>query len=1030
MSSLAYSPPTGIEYFKRANESWDEFRARYANVYESAEYKESLERRKRIDAKLAAANKNKSASEENDDGKLVPTIANFAKYKKIIYSEVNEPIKPSIFDYLDNMPELYQKNIFRMYKLTHKSSDIKKPDDFANFYEKIRDVCLKEKPVAPKQPTMPEVPSYCTHPESIANWRSANEYYFANASIAYTEKLNKYNMDMAFYEANTQVIEWINSYIETLKPFIHGTRYCAMPESSLKEQAKMISEQCILLVNDADPNNPRKIKEQKYYAENIMCITLKSVKMRFKMQQIAIDDYDVHFIYDTITNSDTKESILLRLQCEQFWKRRLRKFAKMARQEWTAALRLAGGPSPYAPAYCCDYSLQTHIERQELGEKFLKDRLVVYDYTDENGDTKEATISLHEVVEKSKEVALARLFGITKGIENSIDESYVSVMATFSLPPPWHPNPSKGNNSWAPEFTPDAADKRLQYLWAHFRGIIFSRNIKLFGLRVKESHLDGCPHLHFGFFVRWQDVSMIDEIMKKVFPEWNNNETITPDKQIEAKERIDRAISKKDAAIARMNTTTAPSKKRKALKAIEYYDNIIERAETEIEENPSYTRYELEQAYALNQPVKHARVSLDVPRKFTCKRQLIRAYKNKDKSRVASNIIIIDTSKKRDPATNEMVSVGCQMSTYLFKYLFKSLNVNPSQAIKDRELGVAAAQLDKKIVANSDMIDDDRMDEVIIDDHESGDQISNFERHRAAASEKRCRRYEIIGVHGVQRIIQAIYRISENDLDKPEFRIPQVVKNIWHDLHDNNFANALKILKAIPALIDSDGQPRIRTIYEDYVNMYNEPAKRPVGYGLKNGEISEIHSCDFSKVLQDDYYGEPEYSQPTAYLWTMPLKLRPSKVMKKSDYEKEKNQKIADSKPNFGNESIEVATSYSCCNLSKFSDRKIYETDNSDFDDHPTTEQIDEFFDELSINFDFSHATNPEQSKINFMRDYSEHRKRDKRPRDEFGNVDMEKWCEMCRVENERNSANVYMGPTFEQINEMKARLRAAQQRA
>ncbi len=184
MSSVAFSPPTGIEYFKRSNETWDEFRVRYANVYESAEYKESLERHKRIDAKLAAANKNKPTSEENDGGNIVPTVASFNKYKTLIYSEVKEPEKPSIFDYLDNMPELYQKNIFRMYKLTHKSSDIKKPDDFANFYEKIRNVCLNEKPVAPTKPKMPEMP-FGYDEQGKASWNAGNQWWFKNANIRY-----------------------------------------------------------------------------------------------------------------------------------------------------------------------------------------------------------------------------------------------------------------------------------------------------------------------------------------------------------------------------------------------------------------------------------------------------------------------------------------------------------------------------------------------------------------------------------------------------------------------------------------------------------------------------------------------------------------------------------------------------------------------------------------------------------------------------------------------------------------------------
>ena len=112
-------------------------------------------------------------------------------------------------------------------------------------------------------------------------------------------------------------------------------------------------------------------------------------------------------------------------------------------------------------------------------------------------------------------------------------------------------------------------------------------------------------------------------------------------------------------------------------------------------------------------------------------------------------------------------------------------------------------------------------------DGEDGDHLTAHDRHRAWASERGVRRFDWIGVHGVQRIWQAMTTRKSIPV-----AAPQQIHAAHASLKSGQNAQALIELGAIRGR----GRARARLEYEEYENRYGEDAKRPVGIRLEGFE--------------------------------------------------------------------------------------------------------------------------------------------------------------------------------------------------
>lgn len=190
------------------------------------------------------------------------------------------------------------------------------------------------------------------------------------------------------------------------------------------------------------------------------------------------------------------------------------------------------------------------------------------------------------------------------------------------------------------------------------------------------------------------------------------------------------------------------------------------------------------------------------------------------KMRVATDILRIDRARAKP-------------TTYALKYILESLNVDPKKAFKAKGLDRQMRKEIKNAVNNIPVAADLRKIEP-----DDGDQIRDWERHRALASERRWHRYSILGACGMQKVWQRLVRLSEPDEGAP----PKVIETwnavqahpamsaAWAAMRGRRWDDALVALGAIrhPAVCDKDA-PRAKLIYEAYENSYGEPARRPVG---------------------------------------------------------------------------------------------------------------------------------------------------------------------------------------------------------
>jgi len=95
------------------------------------------------------------------------------------------------------------------------------------------------------------------------------------------------------------------------------------------------------------------------------------------------------------------------------------------------------------------------------------------------------------------------------------DLGYECVMLTFTLPPSFHPNPSKGKYSYSGA-TPQQALDTINHFWELFRSNLAEQGLKVgedfFGYWSNEGHKDSCIHKHCAFYLDPKKLSIYQKV--------------------------------------------------------------------------------------------------------------------------------------------------------------------------------------------------------------------------------------------------------------------------------------------------------------------------------------------------------------------------------------------------------------------------------------------------------------------------------------------------------------------------------------
>lgn len=191
--------------------------------------------------------------------------------------------------------------------------------------------------------------------------------------------------------------------------------------------------------------------------------------------------------------------------------RRLRREAGRADSWLAACLGLVGGRRgdgrPDFISYAGLYRWQ-----------FRQRRAAEYGRTHAIFDGKSGT-ALDVVMRAAAEARRAQVVAMTMGmVEAGKRQGLTPVFVTLTLPPEWHPNPSKGGQHHDPALSPAAAADHLQDLWHRVLAMLRKRRVKLWGLWVVEPHRDGCPHRHAVVWMRADEIGDLRECVEHHFP--------------------------------------------------------------------------------------------------------------------------------------------------------------------------------------------------------------------------------------------------------------------------------------------------------------------------------------------------------------------------------------------------------------------------------------------------------------------------------------------------------------------------------
>lgn len=162
---------------------------------------------------------------------------------------------------------------------------------------------------------------------------------------------------------------------------------------------------------------------------------------------------------------------------------------------------------------CISLKSYRRWHRRQVDQQAWLERTIVRDTT---GQVKDRPLAQ---VTPSNHAKRSRLLAILAGIDLLAQEAGLSAaLVTQTLPPEWHPSPSKGKYCFGgANFDPGAGASKLIGTWSNCLRDLDNVKVKICGIRVVEAHEDGCPHLHSLVYYRPQDEPVLLERLARAY---------------------------------------------------------------------------------------------------------------------------------------------------------------------------------------------------------------------------------------------------------------------------------------------------------------------------------------------------------------------------------------------------------------------------------------------------------------------------------------------------------------------------------
>lgn len=162
----------------------------------------------------------------------------------------------------------------------------------------------------------------------------------------------------------------------------------------------------------------------------------------------------------------------------------------------------------YASPIVCEEVLVSRKRQLEFHKEFARKHVMIS--RDPHGV--ERTIPFADV-EANARKRTNKCYVRLKGLEKfCTDLVLVGYFLTLTLPPEFHPNPSRGRCSWN-GCTPHEAHNHIQKNWRLIQRRFNEKGGKFYGVRVEEPHEDGCPHWHALIYL---EASRADQFASRV----------------------------------------------------------------------------------------------------------------------------------------------------------------------------------------------------------------------------------------------------------------------------------------------------------------------------------------------------------------------------------------------------------------------------------------------------------------------------------------------------------------------------------
>lgn len=185
------------------------------------------------------------------------------------------------------------------------------------------------------------------------------------------------------------------------------------------------------------------------------------------------------------------EACGLRVRCQYWWRRALRKM--IARKCERGALALGIVSKPAGQPYASNSAVFRRVDQNKRNSEGLKNTIM------ENDDGARAT--LHDLASRStanKAIRRGELMTRIRGCEEIADASgHRGLFVTLTCPSRFHSTLRNGKPNQKHDMsTPRDAQLWLRQQWARARSALHRRGYHVYGFRVAEPHHDGCTHWH------------------------------------------------------------------------------------------------------------------------------------------------------------------------------------------------------------------------------------------------------------------------------------------------------------------------------------------------------------------------------------------------------------------------------------------------------------------------------------------------------------------------------------------------------